>query len=264
MRRRPVVWLAATGAILLGGLLGVRSWVLRDRTEPISVDRAIDRFRGEDGGGAPGRAPLRLPAGVRIPAAGVYEYDTTGGERADLLGTSRHDYPETTAVTVVPGGCGFSAQWQALDLRSERWSFCAGRGALRPTRFEDVHSFYGRTDTRSYRCSGGALALTPRADPATVVCARDGTTRTDRVRTLGAERVRVGGEDVAAVHLRVATTMAGKTDGTGTVDLWLARAGGLPVRVRANVDNQSVTPIGKRVRYRERYELRLRSLRPRR
>jgi hypothetical protein len=260
MRRRPVVWLAATGAVLIAGLLAVRSWVLRDRTEPVSVDRVIDRFRGE----RPGGRPSRLPEGARVPAAGVYEYATSGGERASLLGTSRHDYPAATAITVVPGGCGFTAQWDALDLRSERWSFCAGRGALRPTRFEDVHSFYGRTDTRTYRCSGGALALTPRADPATIVCARDGTTRTDRVRTVGGERVPVGGEDVAAVHLRVATTMAGKTDGTGTVDLWLARAGGLPVRLRAAVDNQSDTPIGKRVRYRERYELRLRSLRPRR
>ncbi|UGS34779.1 hypothetical protein [Capillimicrobium parvum] len=259
MRRRPVVWLAATGAVLVAGLLGVRSWVLRDRTEPISVDRALDRFRGD----RPARAPLRLPAGVRVPAAGVYEYATTGGERADLLGTSRHDYPRTTAMTVVPGGCGFTARWQALDLRSERWTFCAGPDALRPTRFEDVHSFYGRTDTRTYRCSGGALALTPRADRVTIVCVRDGTTRTDRVRAVGAERIRVGGEEVLAAHLRVATTMAGRTDGTGTVDLWLARGTGLPVRVRADVDNRSDTPIGRRVLYRERYELRLRSLRPR-
>lgn len=260
MRRRSVVWLAATGIVLLAVVFGVRAWLLRDRTDPVDVDRVVERFRA-----APAPAPAARRAGT-VPDAGVYEYATAGGEQAALLGTSRHDYPATTTVTIVPGGCGFTARWEALDLRSERWVLCRDGDALRPVRFDDVHAFYGRTDRRAYRCSGGALALRPGAPPATITCARDGTTRTDRVRDAGAgaEKLAIGGRDVATVRLRVATTMRGETDGAATVDLWLARDTGLPVRVRARVANESDTPIGKRVDYRERYDLRLRSLTPRR
>jgi len=256
MRRRSVLWLAATGVVLVAAVIAARGWLLRDRTEPVDVHRVVERYRATP-------APTARRSGT-VPAAGVYEYATTGGEQAALLGTSRHDYPPTTTVTIVPAGCGFTASWQALDLRSERWTLCRERHGVRPVRFEDVHAFYGRTDRRTYRCSGGALALTPGARPATITCARKGTTRTDRVRDAGATTLTVGGRTVATVHLRVASAMRGATDGTATVDLWLARATGLPVRIRADVANESDTPIGKRVAYRERYDLRLRSLTPRR
>jgi hypothetical protein len=255
MRRRSVVWLAATGVVLLAVLFGVRSWLLRDRTDPVDVDRVVERYRDAPAATAPRRDD--------VPAAGVYEYATTGGEQAELLGTSRHDYPATTTITIVPGGCGFTATWEALDLRSERWTLCRDGDALRPVRFDDGHAFYGRTDRRTYRCSGGALALEPGADPAAIDCARDGTTRTDRVRDAGTATVDVGDRTVATIRLRIATTMRGETEGTATVDLWLARDTGLPVRVRADVANKSDTPIGTQVSYRERYDLRLRALRPR-
>jgi hypothetical protein len=241
----------------------VRSWVLRDRTEPVSVDRVVNRFRGET---QPTTTTPALPAGARVPAAGVYAYATTGFEQAELLGTSRHAYPASTALTVVPGGCGFTSTWQPLDKRSERWTTCAGPGTLTPTRFDDVHSFFGRTDQRSYACTGGPIALSADARPraTTRTCAKPGTTRTDRVRVVGDERLTVGGAEVDTVHVHTERRTTGATRGGGTTDSWLVRATGLPVRVVVANDNRTDTPIGKPVHYVERYRLELESLEPRR
>ncbi|MBX5442775.1 MAG: hypothetical protein IRZ32_14780 [Solirubrobacteraceae bacterium] len=260
MRRTWIIVLASIGAVLVAGLLLVRSWLLGDDTEPIAVERIVERYRGET---APATAGT-LPEGVEIPAAGVYEYETAGDERADLLGGSEHEYPDRTTIAVRAVDCGFEQTWTALDKRSETWTLCAKPGALEPIRFNDVHSFYGRTDDRTYECSGGEIPLRPGGGRSTIVCRREGVTRTDTVRALGAETVDVGGEQVPAVHVRVRFRMAGSTEGGGTYDVWLARATGLPVRVVADNASRSDTPIGAKVNYTERFELRLVSLEPQR
>lgn len=261
MRRTWLIVLAATGAFLIAGLLLVRSWLLRDDTEPIAVDRIVEQYRGETTSAA---ATPRLPDGVQVPAAGVYEFETTGHEEADLLGGSRHDYPARTTLAVVATACGFDQTWTALDKRSETWVFCAQAGALRPKRFSDVHSFYGRTDDRTYACSGGDVPLDPDAPAATIHCRREGVSRTDRVRAVGLEALHVGGERVTTVHVRTRTQMEGSTEGGGRTDAWLVRETGLPARVVVETESRSDTPIGTKVGYVERYELSLVSLQPRR
>jgi hypothetical protein len=230
LRRRTLVIAAVALALLAAAVLGGRAWLLRDTTEPIDVEQVVERAAGEDG-------------------ARVYAYATRGFERATVLGTIRHDYPETTTITVAQQACGVSARWEALDRRSETWWICDGA----PVRFDDVHSFFGRTDERTYRCRGSRLAFT---------CRREGTTRTDRGRDLGRERVEVDGTAVEARHLRYRTTMRGATRGGGTTDLWLAVDDGLPLRIVVANDSESDTPIGTDADYRERFELRLRSLEP--
>jgi len=260
MRRTWLIVLASIGAFLIVALLLARSWLLGDDTEPIAVERIVERYRGE----TTPPAPSALPEGVEIPAEGVYEYATEGGERADLLGGSEHEYPSRTTIAVRAVDCGFEQTWTALDKRSETWTFCAEPGALRPIRFNDVHSFYGRTDDRTYECSGGDVPLRPGGERATIACTREGVTRTDTVRALGTQRIAVGGEEVATIRVRTRFRMAGSTEGGGTIDAWLARATGLPVRIVMDNASRSDTPIGAKVGYTERYELRLTSLQPRR
>jgi hypothetical protein len=84
-----------------------------------------------------------------------------------------------------------------------------------------------------------------------------------RGRVVGIERVDVAGTEIETVHIRIATTLSGESRGGGSRDYWLARATGLPVRQL--VTNRNVTPsaLGE-VTYRERYELSLVSVDPRR
>jgi hypothetical protein len=256
VRRKPIIWLAAAGAVVLAGLLLFRSWLLRDDTAPVSVGKVVEQYHGERA------ATTTLPAGVKIPKAGVYTFATDGFEKTDLLGGSRHDYPAQTTITIRPTDCGFEQTWTALDKRSEAWTYCAVPDALRPTDFHDVHNFYAHNDDRTYTCAGGALPLKPGGDPVTITCTKQGTTRVDHVKAIGADTIAVGGTGVATVHLRTTTRMSGSTVGTATFDSWLDRVTGLPVRITADVDNKSDTPIGAKVHYLEQYELKLSSADP--
>jgi hypothetical protein len=260
MRRKTLIVIASVGAFLVAALLFARAWIVRDDTSPVDVAQVVEQYRGETSAAATTPAPTRTD----VPEAGVYEYATKGFEEADLLGGSRHDYPDRTTIAIVATECGFDQTWTALDKRRESWNLCRERDGLRPTRFADVHSFYGRTDDRSYECSGGQWPLDAGGPAATITCTREGVSRTDRVRAVGAEGLEVDGRKVATIHLRVRTRMQGTTDGSATFDWWLDRATGLPVRVTADVSNKSDTPIGTRAGYTERYELNLVSLEPRR
>jgi hypothetical protein len=256
MRRKPLIWLAAGGAVVLAALLLFRGWITRDTTAPVSVAKVVKEYKGER------TATTVLPAGAKIPQAGVYTYATTGFEKTDLLGGSRHDYPAQTTIAIRPSGCGFEQTWTALDKRSEAWTYCALAHAIRPTAFHDVHNFYAHNDDRTYACAGGELPLRADGDPVTITCTKKGTTRVDHVKPVGADQLEVGGTKVDTIHLRTQTRMSGSTVGTATFDDWLDAQTGLPIRITADVDNKSDTPIGTKVHYTERYELTLSSLKP--
>jgi len=129
-----------------------------------------------------------------------------------------------------------------------------------------VHSFYGRDDDRTYRCSGdGVFPLKAGGGEQTFTCRTDSTTRTDRVRAVGREPMAVDGTTVDTIHLRDRYTLSGSTttDSPGTSDWWLDPKTGLPIRIAVSVKDASDTPIGKKAQYQESYELKLSSLEPR-
>ncbi len=260
MRRKTLIVIASVGAFLIAALLFVRAWLVRDDTAPVAIDKVVQDYRGETSAAVTNT----LPAGARIPDQGVYSYTTSGGEQTTLLGTSRHDYPNPTTIAVRATDCGYQQTWTALDKRVEEWTMCRQPDALRPRSFRDVHSFYGRTDDRTYACSGGDFPLRTGGQEQTIVCKTDSTTRTDRVRAVGRESIKVNGTAVDTVHLRDRYTLSGTTvtDSPGTMDWWLDPDTGLPIRVRVSIQDASDTPIGKPAKYREQYELTLRSLKP--
>lgn len=258
MRRKTLIGIASVGALLIAALLLGRTWLVRDDTAPVAVEKVVEDYRGQ----TPAAATTKLPMGVRIPDAGVYEYATTGSEETTLLGTSRHEYPAITTIAIRATDCGFAQTWTALDKRVEEWTLCKDADALTPRRLRDVHSFYGRTDDRTYACGGGVLPLKPGDSEQRIVCATDSTTRTDRVRAVGRDAIHVGDTSVEAVHVRDRYTLQGTTDGSGTIDWWLDADTGLPIRIVTGNDSKTDTPIGKRAPYRERFDLKLRSLTP--
>lgn len=256
MRRKPVIWLAATGAVVLAALLLFRSWLTRDTTAPVSVAKVVKQYKGER------TATTVLPAGAKIPKAGVYTFATKGSEHVSLLGGSTHSYPDQTTIAIRATDCGYQQTWTALDKRVEAWTYCALPDAIRPTQFHDIHNFYAHNDDRTYTCTGGAIPLKADGDPVTITCTKKGTTRVDHVKPVGAEKIDVGGTEVDTVHLRTSTRMSGSTVGTATYDDWLDATTGLPIRVVADVSNKSDTPIGTKAPYTEKYELKLSSLTP--
>ncbi len=252
MKRKAILLAVAAAAALAG--LGVWLLVFHDTAEPISVEKAISVGSQPAAVGAPG-----------VPEPGLYVYATIGSESVDVLGGERHDFAGRTAVTVRRGGCGFALHYAFLEGRATTREYCPSPEGLRIRRSVEVHTFFGRREVTDYRCTEASRAR-PHGDRAGTPfgwsCSTGTKTETAAGGVVAIEALRVAGEDVETVHLRVETRLTGVTRGDGGADVWLLRSTGLPVRLVAWNDNVTDSPIGA-VRYRERFELDLQSLRPR-
>jgi len=248
--------LLATAALAAAGAAAAAVWAfaLAGDADPVPVTEAVARFRADGGKGAP------VEGG---PEPGVYAYRTSGFEEIDALVGSRHDYPAVTTITVTAGGCGVELAWSALGGRSTTWEICpAADGGWSLAGYRETHSFFGRTERTDYRCSAESAWLPPPGRVAARSCTTGETDEASRVGTGPAEQADVGATSMRVVPVHVELELAGRTEGSGTIDAWLL-ANGLPVRLVLVNDNRTGSAIGD-VRYRERAELELESLEPRR
>ena len=242
------------GAVLVA-TAGVSFVIAAAPPAPVSVRHVVDRFRTTDPSASP--RPGGLPAG---PAAGVYLYATTGGERVSVGGVA-HTYPKTTTLSVTYSGCGLDVRWDALSGRSQEWRFCPADGQWRLQDYVDMHKFLYLQDVHRYTCTGGAWTLTQAT--ATVVCDTGTSRATSAISRVGSEVVSVQGTRVPVTHLHITQSATGASLSSGSLDLWLASSSGLPVRAQTVVTG-SQTVLGQRVTYRETATYRLESLTPRR
>jgi hypothetical protein len=214
-----------------------------------------------DGGDGPER-PAR-PA-VQAQPAGAYRYTTAGFERIGGPLPGRLTYPRTSTITVERFGCTLSERWEARPERYAEWRYCITGTTWRLQSVTDYHEFFGNAQRRRYRCSGRAV---PR--PARI---RTGFTWTDRCRArrttavargevLGKRPLRLAGESVPAVHLRVRTRLGGDVRGAYTMDSWLRRTDGLLLHRIFSSDSRVEAIVGQ-VPAHEEYELTLMSPTP--
>lgn len=243
-------------ALAAVALLGVLGWFffLRDTSEPVSVAEAVTSSRAARGGSV-----------TSGPAPGVYVYVTSGFEEVDALVGSRHEYPSESTITVRPGGCGVLLLWDALEERSTTWDTCVSDRVQGIRGYIEVHAFFGNRDRRTYRYGEAGIAR-PAGEPGTTwtaTCSTGDTTETVRGTVVGPETVEVGGAPVGTVHIREQTRLEGTTRGSGVREWWLLPETGLFVRQVVSMDKRTSSAIGD-VRYRERYELLLTALAPRR
>lgn len=252
-RRRTVVvaLLALTGV----GAVAVVSWrlVLRDSAEPASISEALERYRSLAGSGD-----------TPIPV-GVYVYDTAGFESIDALGGARHTYPPTSTISVTPAPCGAELRWDVLKGRHNTWLLCGSGDALGLDESSETHRFFGRADTTAWECAGTPWLPRDRSpgSRAALSCRSADTAMTGEVTVVGSEAVTVAGTEVAALRVRVRAVEDGEARGPLSEERWLEPETGLPLRISYRVRTENASPLGD-VTFEERYDLRLRSLEPRR
>lgn len=284
---------AAAIALLAGGLI-----VLRGGSTPVPVDDVVHRYRA--GPTAPPSAATASPRGTGPaeasppdaqrgvapsvqrragapageastrprPAEGVYLYDTEGGESVDVFGGSRHTYPDTTTITVTHTGCGSIERWDALEERWDERETCRRPDGDHLVRVTSFHRFFSQSDERTMRCEG--LVYPAGAQPKdswTTVCRGDEGDARSTGRAIGIEELEVDGVTVRTLHVRVTTNVDASSDGqTGrsSRDVWASLDTGIVILERAEVDTTGREPVVGDVRYTESYEIRLRSLEPRR
>jgi hypothetical protein len=245
---------AAALAIVAGALAAAWAFVLRDGSDPVSVEEAVESFdaRSTAAKASPG------------PDPGVYVYATTGGETIDALIGSSHDYPPETTITARPGGCGVLLRWAPLDGRSTTWEICPAGEGWSLAGYRETHTFFGQTERTNYRCEADSAWLPPTGStPSSRACTTGDTDEVSRVDVVSpSARLDVGGTEVEATHVRVELMLTGRTTGSGILEAWLLE-NGLPARLLIENDNRSKSPIGD-VRYAEQADLELASLEPRR
>ena len=260
IRRRWVRILAyvAAIAVLVGVLAGaglayVRS---RDHATVVSVDEARNDFRRDPGGGSDIDRPR--------PPAGVYVYETSGYEEVDALGGARHDYPPETTITIRHDSCGVERRWEVFAERWDERTSCPTNAGEEQRTFTTRHEFFGQGDTRSFRFSAGSLAVPADSAPGTAwtleAVADDGSFSGDGT-VVSVETLRIDGEDVETIHVRVTTRTVGSARGESVRESWVRATDGLLVREEARTESSTDSPLGT-VAYVEVYEILLRSLTP--
>lgn len=283
-------WAAIVAALSIL-LIGIGFASLRSSSTPVDVATAVERFRGakkfpivsakarrtevarraRSSSGSAMRAQAEAsgrvdaPRGRPLPADGVYVYATTGGEEVDVLGGSRHTYPEETTITVRHGGCGFVERWDALDERWDERESCRIPRGDKLKRTTAHHEFFGHADTRTLECDG--LTYPAAAEPGdvwTMRCASVDTTTDLRLTAVAWEDIDVGGTAVRTLHVHVDGKISGEQEGRTIRDVWGAVDSGISVRERATLTSYSTQPVFGRTRYHESYEVLLKSLEPRR
>jgi hypothetical protein len=204
--------------------------------------------------------------GTKTQPSGVYRYTTAGFERIGGPLPGRLSYPRTTKITVERYGCILSERWEARPERYAEWRYCVTGTTWRLRSVTDYHEFFGNAQRRAYRCSGRAVPRPDRIQEGfrwTDRCRARRTRAVARGEVLGNERLRLAGESVTAVHLRVRTRLGGDVRGAYTMDSWLRRTDGLLLRRIFSGDSRVEAIVGQ-VPAHEEYELTLTSLSPQR
>jgi hypothetical protein len=204
--RRGPRWVVALAVALLLGLNAFAFKKVGTRTDPITVDTAVARYRSsattpQPSPNAAARAP-EGPAAVATgtagtsnaapapgaaaeqsatsagaagemgvgrgptPAPGVYVYDTAGFERVSALGGAQHDYPKQSTMTVTDNDCGITVRWSPLEQRFEQWRMCGQGTAIKIASVISHHEFFGQTEERTYQC-GETFVRLPSDAPGT-------------------------------------------------------------------------------------------------
>lgn len=274
-----IVGVAAV-AIAGGGAYGVNRLAQGGKVTEVGVERAVEVFRSQvpttiatsstaspstpafttvavattiatiaDGGPVTATAtttPAPTAPAPALPGLGVYVYATSGYDEVDVLTGARHQYPQTTTITVTPHGCGVRLRWDVAEERWDSWDWCLEGDGIQVTGLTSFHQFFGVAGQNDYVCTGDPRPLD--AEPGTVweTLCRSGDSDTSAYRgmVVGTESLVVGGTPVDALHVRVEVTVSGVSTGAHTVEGWYRTTDGLPLRETVAIDTEQSTAIG--------------------
>ena len=258
-RRR---WLLiGLAVVVLAGATFAYLWS-RSGARPVTADEAARRIQGAT-------TAATAPSELR-PAAGVYRYVGSGTDRIDKPAKEQAEGPDMPAtVTDEDGGC-----WRfRIDYSSNHWQswrYCPRDGGLDESGGDTYQKWdfvvFSNESTTTFECDS---SVTIRADQQpgdewTQTCHdanAPGTISAGTYRFVGAETLRIGGDQVTALRYHRDRAMSGGQSGTESSDVWFAADTGLPVRNERKIDVKTSTVIGD-VHYTEDARFELSSLTP--
>jgi len=276
-----VTWgrsLLAGVTVIAAGAFVVHRYHLLDRgtTTPVSLEATRNSFQqatvapstSSPATSVPTRpttpgsvTPTTLSPTTQLPALGVYVYDTTGKDSVDALAGSHHDYPPMTTITVTSSACGVIQRWDVLVERWEQWDRCAEPGTMVETGRVTFDTFFGRSQTDTYVCTGSGRPVdAPAGTVWSATCSQGDEVEVRDGVVVGAETTTVGTISVATEHVRV-TVADGTPSDTQVTDTWYQVGTDLVVAQTGSAATTNASPVGP-VHYAEQYEIHLTSLTP--
>lgn len=260
--RMPSPKLVLAGVLGLAVLtaVGVLAWSnwFRDKSEPVSVQEALRRFRARSAGAA-----TQQP---RLPAAGVYVYTINGSETLNsVISSSTHHYDGGSTVTIEPSRCGARERWQVLTTRWSESRLCDVHGRLQVKLVSEHHSFLGTDSDAVYACHGPDQPPTSdyRVGIKWVIACHgvDGSLRLEST-VVAARQLNAASHRVAAVEISSRAVFNGEVSGLSRQKDWRRRSDGLLLRRR--VSTQAEVDVLGGSGYSEQYSMQLGADSPRR
>jgi hypothetical protein len=260
IRRHRILVSALAGVAVLVAAVVFAVTVIFDNTRtPIPVAEAIDNFRGEASENADGDSESD---GTDLLANGVYSYDTVGRESVQTFLSTSRDYPEESAITVTPAGCGVRMEWAPLRERTEFIEVCRVDGGIALIRYGGVHEFFGMRDEYFVDCPEDTWLLPPAGmtDMKPVTCT-GGDMRHDRTSTVvGTRLITVDGVEVEGIEVLTEIITSGAINGKTTTTKVIGE-NGILLFWGDEVDGFSKSAVGD-VNYTESFTISIKSLLP--
>jgi hypothetical protein len=253
------IWALGMGVALLlvAVAAGVWFFVLRSPGTQVDLRQALRLYKEGQGSGA-------SSTDSELPPAGVYRYQTSGGEELSIGGISR-SFPSATNMIVTDSRCA-TLKWEPLEQHIEGMVECpSANGALT---FVSAPSYEDIADTKTttdIRCPADTYFVPP--DPRTnqrwqTTCHSPGQTVVFSGTVVGFTSVKVAGKSIRAIHTRETLTFSGSQTGTNPNEYWISLENGVILRQRETVDvSESTGPLGS-VHYGEQMAIDLTSLTP--
>ncbi len=194
-----------------------------------------------------------------LPAPGVYQYRTTGGEWVSLFDTYRA-YSPTTMRIVTRVGCGVREEQFFVTQHLEYYDRCGDKLTTYGT---DI-AYWWTHGTQDFQCEGGSFDMAGMrpGDRVEWDCADEDTRAHQITEYIGDETVEIEGVARPARHVRWTTLFSGATVGGAAVEDWFDAATGLVLREKRDIGLQVGSQFVGRLSYTDVSEYTLISMTP--
>jgi len=225
-----------------------------DSTGASSTASGAQGTTASDPAATPARRSISVGAaaapgtGMALPAAGVYTYATSGGEKISMLG-GKHDYPEQThSIVTHTGGCGWNIEHRVIEEHVDRYSRCSTGGSFQLLEVSREVEFFSQRDGMEYMCQA-PFEWVSVADVAGTthhaVCTSGANDKVDMTVTITGRGTRtIGGTTVATISYVSESKMSGRATGSARTETVVDATTGLLLYEHRTVDTDANAVFG--------------------
>jgi hypothetical protein len=244
--------------VVVGVLAALWFFLFRSPGTPVNLSEALDQYQQD-------QTHAERNDDFDLPASGVYQYRTSGGEQLSL-GIDR-SFPAITNMVVTDARCA-ALDWEPLQQHTEGLVLCPQRdGSITVSSSSSTEDIAGMSTNTVIECPARTYFLPPRPLVGShwhATCHMGEESVAVSGVVVDDASLPIGNKTVRTLHTRLVLDFSGPEAGTNPTDYWILPGDGQIIRQVETVDiSQQSGPLGS-VRYTERADIALLSLSPKR